>query len=79
MIIRQLKLTMCNNKFLNLRTIVTKEGGSMEDVRTKISKVNEAFNQLQKVWKSSDISLRTKLRIFNSNMKSILLYGCETW
>jgi hypothetical protein len=30
---------------------------------------------LQKVWKSSDISLRTKLTIFNSNMKSILLYG----
>jgi hypothetical protein len=44
-----------------------------------MSKANGAFNQLQNVWKSSDISLRTKLRIFNSNVKSILLYGCETW
>jgi hypothetical protein len=35
--------------------------GSMEDVRKKISKANGAFNQLQKVWKSSYISLRTKL------------------
>ena len=25
------------------------------------------------------ISMRTKLRIFNSNVKSVLLYGCETW
>ena len=25
------------------------------------------------------ISLRTKLRLFNSNVKSVLLYGCETW
>ena len=23
--------------------------------------------------------MRTKLRIFNSNVKSVLLYGCETW
>jgi hypothetical protein len=25
------------------------------------------------------ISRRTKLQIFNSNVKSVLLYGCETW
>ena len=23
--------------------------------------------------------MRTKLRSFNSSMKSVLLYGCETW
>ena len=23
--------------------------------------------------------MRTKLRIFNSNVKSVVLYGCETW
>ena len=23
--------------------------------------------------------MRTKLRIFNSNVKAVLLYGCETW
>jgi hypothetical protein len=50
----------------------------MEDVRNKISKANGAFNRLQKLRKSNDISLRTKLRIFNSNVKSVLLYGCET-
>jgi hypothetical protein len=51
----------------------------MEDVKNKIFKANGAFNQLQKIWKSNDISLRTILRIFNSNVKTILLYGCETW
>jgi hypothetical protein len=49
-------------KFPYLGSIVTKEGGNMEDVRNKISKAHAAFNQLQKVWKSSDISLRTKLK-----------------
>jgi hypothetical protein len=62
------------DKFPYLGSIVTKEGGSMEVVRNKLSKANGAFNQLQKVWKSSDISLRTKLtvRICNSNVKSVL-------
>jgi hypothetical protein len=62
------------DKFPYLGSIVTKEGGSMEDVRNKISEANGAFNQLQKVWKSSDISLQTKLIILNSNVKSVLLY-----
>ena len=31
------------------------------------------------VWKSRIIKPKTKLRIFNSNVKSILLYGSETW
>ena len=32
---------------------------------------------LKNIWAS--ISMRTKLRILNSNMKSILFYVCETW
>nr|KAG5712763.1 hypothetical protein BaRGS_029818 [Batillaria attramentaria] len=28
---------------------------------------------------TSHSRIRTKLRIFNSNVKSVLLYGCETW
>ena len=34
---------------------------------------------LKNIWASGGISMRTKLRIFNSNVKSVLLYGCETW
>jgi hypothetical protein len=26
-----------------------------------------------------NLSLKTKIRIFESNVKSVLLYGCETW
>nr|KAG5703133.1 hypothetical protein BaRGS_019401 [Batillaria attramentaria] len=31
------------------------------------------------VWASKVVSIRTKLRNFNFNVKSVLLYGCETW
>jgi hypothetical protein len=31
------------------------------------------------VWKAKEISTKTKMKIFSSNVKSVLLYGCETW
>ena len=34
---------------------------------------------LKKVWTSKEVSTETKMRIFNSNVKSVLFYGCETW
>jgi len=45
----------------------------------RIWKANGAFVQLYPVWKNSRISTRTKLHIFCSNVKSVLLYGSETW
>ena len=38
-----------------------------------------AFAILRPVWRSKVISRKTKLRIFNANVKSILLYGSATW
>ena len=42
-------------------------------------KARAAFVMLKNIWASGGISMRTKLRSFNSNVKSVLLYGCETW
>ena len=44
-----------------------------------LQKANGAFVQLYPVWRNNNISTRTKLRIFRSNVKSVLLYGSETW
>ena len=34
--------------------------------------------KLKQVWSSTKYSNRTKIRLFNSPVKSVLLYGCET-
>ena len=34
---------------------------------------------LKPIWNSRTIQLQTKLRLFNSNVKTVLLYGSETW
>ena len=66
------------DSFTYLGSIVDKKGGTEADIKARIGKARNAFIQLQKVWKSSKISLRTKLRLFDSNVKAVLLYGSET-
>ena len=34
---------------------------------------------LRPIWNSKALSLKNKIRIFNTNVKSVLLYGSETW
>ena len=65
--------------FCYLGSIIDKEGGTAAEIKARIGKAQGAFISLSKLWRTKDISLGTKLRIFNSNVKSVLLYGCETW
>ena len=44
-----------------------------------MTKANGAFSMLKTIWKSDRYSEKTKIRIYNSNVKSVLLYGSETW
>jgi hypothetical protein len=66
------------DSFTYLESTVSKDGGADEDIRRRIRKANGAFIQLYPVWRNHNISKRTKLQIFNTNVKSVLLYACET-
>lgn len=66
-------------EFNYLGSILTATGGSEIDINNRMKKARQAFGALNNVWKSSQIKRSTKIRIFNSNVKSVLLYGCETW
>ena len=67
------------NTFTYLGSVVDEVGGTEADIKARISKARFAFISLGKVWKDRTISTKTKCRLFSSNVKSILLYGCETW
>ena len=45
----------------------------------RIKKARGAFGTLDTAWRSTTYSNNTKTRIFITNVKSVLLYGCETW
>jgi len=65
--------------FVYLGIVVSVNGGTEEDAASRIEKANGVFVQLYPVWRNHNISKGVKIRIFNTNVKSVLLYGCETW
>ncbi|KAL9978202.1 hypothetical protein ACROYT_G015696 [Oculina patagonica] len=66
-------------QFSYLGSVIDVQGGADADVKTRIGKARQAFIALKPVWRSKRISLKTKLRLFNSNVKTVLLYGSESW
>ena len=66
-------------QFQYLGSLITKQGGTEEDVEQRIRKAKGVFAQLRSIWLSQELRRKTKMRIFESNVKSVLLYGCQTW
>ncbi|VDP42725.1 unnamed protein product [Schistosoma margrebowiei] len=60
-------------------SIIDGHGGSDTDVKARIGKARAAYLQLRNIWNSKQLSTNTKARIFNTNVKTVLLYEAETW
>ncbi|XP_052281618.1 uncharacterized protein LOC127879067 [Dreissena polymorpha] len=67
------------DSFVYLGSVVSETRGADEDVKVRIGKAQYAFYMLRNIWRNRRLMLSTKLSLFNSNMKSVLLYGSETW
>ncbi|VDP45433.1 unnamed protein product [Schistosoma curassoni] len=65
--------------FTYLGSIIDEQGGSDADVKTRIGEARATFIQLQNIWDSKQLSTNIKVRIFNTNVKAVQLYGAETW
>ncbi|VDO96103.1 unnamed protein product [Schistosoma curassoni] len=64
--------------FTYVGSIIDKHGGSDADVEAWIRKARAACLQVENIWNSKQPSTNTKVRIFNTNVKTVLLYGAET-
>ncbi|VDP36686.1 unnamed protein product [Schistosoma margrebowiei] len=65
--------------FTHLGSIIDEHGGSDAYVNARIGKARAEYLQLKNIWNSKHLSTNTKVRIFNTNVKTVLLYGAETW
>ena len=66
-------------KFTYLGSVMTISAECMPDIKNRLSKAACAMNKLNNVWKNKNIKQKTKLKIYRSNVLSVLLYGAETW
>jgi hypothetical protein len=66
-------------EFVYLSSKMTADGDCQQEVATRVSKANQAFAMVKPIWRSTGLSIHTKLKIFKSNILAILLYGSECW
>ncbi|GFR67684.1 hypothetical protein ElyMa_002005700 [Elysia marginata] len=66
-------------KFVYLGSVVSKHEGTDRDIKSRINKARHAFNTLQHIWRATTFTLHNKICIYNSNVKSVWLYGSDTW
>ena len=65
--------------FVYLGCMIDSSGGSRGEVLRRIGLTRSCVNMLdRRIWKSS-IRLETKLRLYQTYIVPVLMYGCEIW
>lgn len=64
-------------EFVYLGATGTIEGGGTEDIKKRLSKAQGAFFNLRKIWNTRNIGRNTKIKMFKTLVRPVLLYGCE--
>ena len=65
--------------FTYLGSNISVENTGQKDISARINKARNSYYSLRNIWKSNVYSLKTKVRLYNSNVISVLLYGCQSW
>ena len=66
-------------QFKYLGATITTDGRSDVEIRRRLVIANQKLTQLRPLWKSTALSLRTKLRLLNAIVQSTALYACQSW
>lgn len=66
------------DKFIYLGSMVNGDGCECE-IRRRIGMTYGMLDGFDKIWKSHEISLRTKIHVLQTCVFSVLLYAAETW
>ena len=67
------------NEFKYLGSFLTTDSDINKEITSRIIMASSAFYKLGAVWKAKEIKLNTKLKLYISNVRSVLLYAAETW
>ena len=67
------------DKFTYLGSCISSNANVVDEITAQITKARQVFGKLQHLWRQRTISLRVKGRIYQAAVRSVLLYGSETW
>ncbi|XP_063408720.1 uncharacterized protein LOC134692200 [Mytilus trossulus] len=67
------------DSFTYLGSVIDTNDNATSDIRNRIKKARTAYYKLRKIWTSNQYSRNTKMKIYKSNVISVLLYRAECW
>ena len=68
------------SSFSYLGSVITPNNDMQEEIDSRVAKARRAYHMLsQRLWKQRGIRRKTKVKVFNAVVTSILLYGAGTW
>ncbi len=66
--------------FKYLASSFTATGQAKDEISVRIGLARSAFTRLKStLWSRREISFKTKGRIYEALVRTVFLYGCETW
>ena len=66
-------------KFKYLGTYLSKDGTLQCEFEERLKKANQAMGMLKSIWNDANFSVHTKLKVYKTMVRTILVYGHESW
>ena len=73
------KILKSVDEFVYLGSLISNDKGTAKDIQRRLGQARGTFAQLHNIWRSNIYSLRTKIRLFKTLVRPVLLYGAECW
>ena len=67
------------NHVTDFKYLGSKMASAASDLKRRKALAWSAFWKLERLWKSSQLSISAKVNLFYTTCVTILLYGCESW
>ena len=62
-----------------LGSLISQDNAAQKDIQRRLGHARSTYTRLYNIWKSNTYSLKTKIRLYNTLVKPVLLYGAECW
>ncbi|KER28372.1 hypothetical protein T265_13592, partial [Opisthorchis viverrini] len=66
-------------RFTYLGSCISSDCSVTDEVNARICKARAAFANLRHLWRQNGLSLNLKGRVYQTTVRAVLLYDCETW
>jgi hypothetical protein len=71
-------LATCD-RFVYLGSVLERDADLWPEIKRRIGRAQGAFNALRHVWSDRKLSSTNRVRVYQSSVLSVLMYGSEAW